>query len=261
MSKKITLKEFIDRANKVHCNKYDYTNFIYRNMHTKGSITCSIHGDFQQTPHNHLRKQGCPECAKLKYGAYQKSNTEDFIKKAKQVHHNKYDYSMVEYKNNYTKICIICPEHGEFFQKPNDHLKSHGCPECGKIFGISEKKVLEALKEEYKNVVYQYRPQWLHNKTSSQSIDFFLPDYNIGIEYQGRQHFYTNKRFGGKVEFQLTQERDKLKFHKCTNNNVKLFYISFEKKIPNNYHATIHTTIENLISAINENITRYYIIV
>lgn len=89
MSKKITLKEFIYRANKVHRNKYDYTNFIYSNMHTKGSITCSIHGDFQQTPHNHLGKQGCPECAKLKYGAYQKSNTEDFIKKAKQVHHNK----------------------------------------------------------------------------------------------------------------------------------------------------------------------------
>jgi hypothetical protein len=57
-------------------------------------------------------------------------NTEDFIKKAKQVHGDKYDYSKVEYKKSKEKICIICPEHGEFWQTPNMHLKGQGCKNC-----------------------------------------------------------------------------------------------------------------------------------
>ena len=56
---------------------------------------------------------------------------EEFIEKARQVHGDKYDYSKVEYKNNKTKICIVCPIHGEFWQRPNDHLNGRGCDKCG----------------------------------------------------------------------------------------------------------------------------------
>ena len=87
-------------------------------------------------------------------------------------------------------------------------------------------------------------------------MDFYLPDYNIAIEYQGRQHFYPNKIFGGDKEFIKTQERDKRKYQKCFENNVKIFYISFEKNVPENYFAPIYKTIENLIKTINSYIKK-----
>ena len=54
--------------------------------------------------------------------------TENFINKAKKIHGDKYDYSKVEYVNNHTKVCVICPKHGEFWQRPKPHLSKHGCP-------------------------------------------------------------------------------------------------------------------------------------
>lgn len=180
-----------------------------------------------------------------------KSNTKEFIKKAKQIHGDKYDYSKVEYIDAHTKVIIICPIHGEFKQIARDHTNGRGCPECGKKLNKSEKKVLEELKKKYNIVLYQYISQWLHEKTCPQSLDFYLPEYSIGIEYQGRQHFYTNQKFGGENEFIKIQERDKRKYQKCIENNVKLFYISFEKKIPKNYIYPIYRTIEELFSAID----------
>ena len=58
--------------------------------------------------------------------------TEQFISEAKAVHGDKYDYSKVEYVNTHTKVCIICPEHGEFWSIPCDHLHKHGCPHCAR---------------------------------------------------------------------------------------------------------------------------------
>lgn len=126
MPKKLTTKEFIERARKVHGDRYNYSKAEYNGTHTKVCIICPIHGEFWQTPHNHLaKKQGCPKCS----GNTVKKN-EDFINDAKKIHGSKYDYSKIVYKGNKTKICIICPKHGEFWQTPNVHLLGHGCPKC-----------------------------------------------------------------------------------------------------------------------------------
>ena len=69
-----------------------------------------------------------------------KFTKEDFIEKAQYVHKNKYDYSKVLYKNSSTKICIICPEHGEFWQNPNSHLAGCGCPCCAIAHRAEKKK-------------------------------------------------------------------------------------------------------------------------
>ncbi len=61
-----------------------------------------------------------------------KLTTQEFIEKAKKVHGNKYNYSKVEYIKSGLKVCIICPEHGEFWQIANAHLQGQGCPECAK---------------------------------------------------------------------------------------------------------------------------------
>lgn len=71
-----------------------------------------------------------------------KLSTEDFIERARKIHGNKYDYSKVIYLNNETKVCIVCPVHGEFWQTPHSHLKGRGCPECAKISIRRQREVI-----------------------------------------------------------------------------------------------------------------------
>lgn len=251
-----TLEKFIEDAREIHGDKYDYSKVVYKNAITPVTIKCPIHGDFNMCPHNHVGShgQGCPLCGDMKKGDYQRGNTEKFIEAARRAHGDKYDYSKVDYYNNRQKVCIICPEHGEFWQQPIDHIHAHGCPECGKTLDMSEKFVLEALRKEFPDVVYQYRPEWLGNITSRQSLDFYLPEHEIGIEYHGRQHFVPIKKFGGEEGFEKLWERDLRKLKKCGENGVKLYYISFEKEIPEKYHLPVHRSVDELINAIKQEI-------
>ena len=123
--KKLTTKEFISKAIKVHGLRYDYSKVDYKNSQTKVCIICPEHGEFWQKPNNHLNGRNCFKCK-----GSEKSTTEKFIEKANKIHNNKYDYSKVQYINNETKVCIICPKHGEFWQEPKNHLNGQGCPKC-----------------------------------------------------------------------------------------------------------------------------------
>ena len=122
---RITTEEFIERAKKVHGDKYDYSKVEYVNAKTKVCIICPIHGEFYIKPHNLLNSKGCYKCGRESSGSKQSLTTEEFIKRARKIHGDKYDYSKVEYVNNHTDICIIHPKYGEFFQSPSTHLK--GC--------------------------------------------------------------------------------------------------------------------------------------
>ena len=252
MSYRCNTEEFIKKAQAVHGDKYDYSKVYYVDAWTPIEIICKKHGPFKMSPHNHLRGQGCPLCGNEKKGAYRKVSLEDFIRRANEKHHNKYDYSLVDLKNTWSKVDIICPIHGKFSQKANDHLRGIGCPECGKRFGISEKEVLSALENKYGNVAYQKPFPFLKSKTSCQTVDFFLPDYNIGIEYQGDQHFRPKTRFGSEIGYEKVKDRDARKFQKCEANGIKMFYISFEKNIPPDYFAPVYTDFDSLSSAIDE---------
>lgn len=249
---RIKYEEFLERAKKIHKNKYRYIKETYTKATKSMTIICPEHGEFQQTPHNHLKGQGCPLCGNKRKGSYQNGTNMSFIRKSKDVHGNKYDYTKVNYVNNRVKVSIICPEHGEFQQKPLDHIHGCGCPECGKKLCKSEKQVLQILQEEYTNVEYQHKEPWLKSKTSYSTFDFYLSDYNIAIEYQGRQHLTPVKRFGGEDGFKLQYARDYSKYIKSIEHGVKIFYISFEKEAKNNYFEKIFTTTEDLILAINE---------
>ena len=131
MSKKLTTEEFIEKARKVHGDKYDYSNVEYINAKTKVEIICSIHGIFWQNPHDHLNKAGCSYCANEHRNDNSRLTTKEFIKRAKEVHGDKYDYSNAEYKGANIKLKIICPAHGIFEQTPSKHLnRKHGCPIC-----------------------------------------------------------------------------------------------------------------------------------
>lgn len=130
--KKLTTSEFIERATEVHNGKYDYSKVNYVNNSTKVCIICPEHGEFWQTPNGHLLGKGCHICARINGAKNRTYSTKKFIDKARLIHGNKYDYSKTIYKGVRTKVCIICPIHGEFWQVPNYHIDGCGCPECGK---------------------------------------------------------------------------------------------------------------------------------
>ncbi len=242
---------WINQAKATHGDKYDYSKVNYVNAHTPVKLICPIHGDFDIEPSNHVKQhQGCPDCGNLRKGQYRKSNTEEFIVKSKKIHGDKYDYSKVNYKNNYTPVIIKCPIHGDFTMKPIDHLNGHGCRECSKKFNLSEKFVFFELQKFFSDVEYQKSFPFLKSKTSYQTVDYYIPSLNVGIEYQGRQHFFPNKRFGNEDGYNKTCERDLRKYNKCENNGIKMYYISFEKNLPENYFAKIYTNVNDLVAAI-----------
>lgn len=138
----LTTEEFIQKAKGIHGNKYDYSLVECKNSGTKVKIICPKHGEFEQVPSNHLMGNGCGKCA----GNIKLTNGE-FIKKAKQIHGDNYDYSLVKYVNTDTNIKIICPVHGEFEQRPSVHLKSQGCPRCSGFYKLSREEFLNKAKK------------------------------------------------------------------------------------------------------------------
>ncbi len=124
-NKKSDNRTFISNSKLIHNNKYDYSLVNYVNNITKVEIICKEHGKFTQVPSSHLCGAGCPKC----YGN-EKSNSIDFIKKSNFIHCNKYDYTLVNYVNQTTKVEIMCKEHGYFEQFPNNHLSGAGCQKC-----------------------------------------------------------------------------------------------------------------------------------
>lgn len=128
MPKQVTTNDFINRAKKVHGNLYDYSQVVYKNMHGKVKIIDTYYGEFYQTPMGHLQGQGHPRRGRLKAGMRRRLTLDQFVKRAQETHGNLYDYSKVVYKNIDSKVCIIDPEYGEFWQSPYQHLNSHGCP-------------------------------------------------------------------------------------------------------------------------------------
>ena len=247
-NKKKTTKEYIQEAKEIHGDRYDYSSVKYINNKTKICIICPKHGEFWQSPKHHLNGSHCPKCANIKRGETFRINTEDFIKKAKLIHGDKYDYSKVKYVTTEVKVCIICPEHGEFWQTPHNHLNNHGCPECNSSRLENEIEVL--LKKENIDFERWKTFNWLKNKQEME-LDFYLPKYNIGIECQGEQH-YKPVNFTGKLSekqlnenFKKQNERDNLKKELCAKNNITLLYYSNFK-----YNDNIITDYNELLKLI-----------
>ena len=150
---------FINISNKEHKNKYDYSLVSYKNNHTKIKIICPIHGEFEQQPQVHMRGGGCDKCHKERLSKIFSTGKQKFIKKSNKIHHNKYDYSLVVYKNNQTKVKIICPIHGKFEQTPRSHFNNKsGCPLCD----ISHKSNTDEFLEKSKKL---YGDIYLYDKT------------------------------------------------------------------------------------------------
>lgn len=153
--------DFIERANKVHGLKYDYSNTLYVSSKQLICIRCNIHGEFKQTPNVHLDGHGCPKCKSILTTELRRKTTRDFIDSSIKVHGARYEYNKVDYVNNKKKVIIICKKHGEFSQSPNCHLRGDGCPGCRKNKKKTLVDILElfslahGMKYNYSNVIYK----------------------------------------------------------------------------------------------------------
>lgn len=217
-SQKITVPIFINRCTKKHSGKYDYSKVEFKTLDDFVKITCPEHGEFEQRSKVHYRGYGCPIC-----GGSKRLTTDEFIEKAKIVHGDRYNYSKVNYINTATKVCIICREHGEFWQTPNNHLFGAGCPTCPQ----------SNLEGEIRQFLMKNKIQFEQEKTfdwlvfnRKMFLDFFLPEYGIAIECQGGQHFFPTELFGGKSFYKLTIERDKIKKELCEKHGINVLYYS-----------------------------------
>lgn len=210
-----SVDDFINEAKQIHGNKYDYSKVDYINSKTKVCIICPEHGEFWQTPNKHLNgTHGCPKCSG------RGRSTTEIIEEFRKVHKDDYIYDKVDFLNNRTKVCIICPEHGEFWQTPDKHLQGEGCPICKS--SKLERLVRNFFLDNGINFVRQATFEWL----GKQSLDFYLPEYNIAIECQGEQHF---KEFSGKIKSKTDLNGrirlDITKYELCKENGIRLFYV------------------------------------
>lgn len=230
-------EEWIEKARKIHGDKYDYSKVEYKNNRTKVCIICPEHGEFYMTPNCHFLGQGCPICSLINRGLRARSNSEHFIEKARKIHGNRYDYSKVVYKKLDEPVCIICPKHGEFWQTPHSHYAGNGCQRCN--MSKLEYEVMKELNEINIKYVHQANKKtivWLGNLR----LDFYLPEYNVAIECQGEQHF-SPVDFGGKgkeyseYEYEKLKKRDEIKKQLCEEHNVRLLYYT-KRKIKGMYY-------------------------
>ncbi len=230
--------DFIPKAQKKHRNvdgtpKYTYDNVNYSNQKTKVNITCPVHGDFSQTPKDHLSGGGCRYC---QYDGI-RSNTDDFILRAQSTHYYndknktpKYTYDNVNYIGSNKKVIITCPIHGDFSQAPKSHLEGQGCPRCNESKGekemgriLYEKKIKVVTQKKYVDCVSQKSKNRLDKRCYKLEFDFYLPEYNTLVEFDGGYHFsgkmYDNQDYVSSI----LNDREKNRYTKV--NGIKLIRI------------------------------------
>jgi len=224
-SQRLSKDEFLKRAKEVHGDKYDYTQVDYKNNSDPITIICPEHGPFPQQPWVHLSGSGCPKCVG------RNKTTSEYIEQVKKIFGNKYDYSKVQYKDAKTRIDIICPKHGDFFPTANQHLNGVGCPVCNESKG--ERLIDNILTKHNVERVRQKRFLDCTNKPTKGKqcvtlpFDFYLPNLNTIIEFDGQQHF---KPVWGEDNFKKLQRLDKIRNQYCKKNGIKLIRIPYTMK-------------------------------
>lgn len=202
----LSYKEFLDNANRVHNNTYDYTNTVYTTSQDIIDISCKTHGSFKQIASNHLMGSGCPEC----FFDTLRISKEDYIKRAEAIHGNRFDYTKIELKTLQDYIEIICPVHGIFTQRAITHLSSvFGCKKCSRENSKYEELIEQYLVEH--NIKFE-RNILLNsiNKdiTNKEELDFYIPDYNLAIEIDG---IYWHSELNGRAKSYHLHKSEKCK--------------------------------------------------
>ena len=240
-TKKFTTEDFISKSKSKHCDTYDYLLSEYgNNNYDKVTITCRIHGNFEQTPFAHMRGQGCPECANNRL-----YTNEEFITMCREKHNGIYDYSIVEYKGKNNYIKVICNKHGEFEQLAKLHLAGYGCKKCK----MSKLEIWMKSFLDEKKIRWEFNKKFDLKYKKLLSFDFWLPDYNICIECDGIQHHKAVEFFGGEERLEEQIIKDSIKDEWCKQNGIYLIRIT---DFVNPFELIDSTIIDNFSNKIIE---------
>jgi hypothetical protein len=231
-NRKMTLEEFIEKANKKHgYGTYGYGKSIYVDSTTDIEIYCNTHDEFFSLPPSaHLYGQGCKKCGYERNAKHFTKSWGVFIIDVRMMWGNEFGYIKHTYKNSKTDMEIICAIHGSFWATPNNHLKGSGCPRCRESKG--EKEIAKYLD---KNKIRYKTGERFDNCRDKRVLpfDFYLKEFDICMEYQGEQH-YRHVNFSGKMttdemeeNLKGVQKRDKIKKDYCNNNNILLIEIPY----------------------------------
>lgn len=217
--------EFINEAKKLWPNiDYSKTELPKKSeRYQKYKIICPIHGE-QYVLRKSFLKNGCPKCeAGINSGksVNRKYSNEEFINELKKIYGDKYDYSEVKYTSWGSKVKLKCNKHGWFYREPVRLIHDpRGCPYCNK--SLVEDILQRYFDENHINYIREYTCEGLKRKR----IDFYLPDYNVGVECQGRQHFYQNSIYNINNNIDDVISYDKEKYDLCIKNNIKMYYFT-----------------------------------
>lgn len=174
--KRLTTREFIQKARQIHGDRYDYSQLIYAGNRKQSTFICEVHGTFTQMPRAHLSGQGCKRCSVLQ----RTRDLNDFIQICKMVHGNLYDYTNSLYGGSFSKIKIVCLKHGEFNQLAYHHVQGHGCPNCTSSISKVETAWLDQLgiRKEFRNKILRIGKVRI-------KPDAFDPNTNTVYEFYG----------------------------------------------------------------------------
>lgn len=190
-SNRWTTEQFVEKARELHGDLYDYSLVDYKSSNEEVNLVCRVHGLFSMRPANHIsQSQGCRKCAYIKQAERQSLTTDQFIERAKEVHKDKYDYSLVDYKNNNEKVQIICPVHGVFSQKANGHLNGKGCNECNPYKKGDQEWFLQRARDVHGHK-YSYKKTVYVNATTP--IVVTCPKHG---DFQTTPHWHLNSKSG-----------------------------------------------------------------
>lgn len=225
--------DFIRKSKIIHSTPeiFDYKDVNYVSNSIKVKIHCNICGnDFLITPLSLLNGHGCHKCAKKSHREKVTKKQDLFISECEKVHKNYnneplYDYSKTDYKGTNYSIIVTCKKCGkDFLQRAGHHLNGCGCTNCIKSKGeIYIENILISNNIKYNS---QHRFKNCRNKLPL-PFDFYLPFYNICIEYDGIYHYEVKNKFGGFDRLITQKHNDEIKTNYCCDNNIKLFRIKY----------------------------------
>jgi hypothetical protein len=190
MTSKYTTAEFIEKAERIHHHKYDYSQSEYINSYSKIEIICPFHGNFWQISANHLRGLNCQKCNIDSKFLSQK----EFIEMANKIHNNYFDYSNVKYIHSQLKVEIICPAHGTFFQVANRHLWGSKCHKCVSRSSKAENEWLDTY-----HILKENRQVKLCIPNHTYIVDGFDPYTNTCYEFLGNYWHGNPNKFDSKL--------------------------------------------------------------